>query len=153
MIVKPEQCGLVKVAVVVHPAPDAGIELPGQLVQADRGLSRKVPLANRLPDALHCRCTDRGQEARPYLPVAFPGASWPEFKLQKRKTYSGIVLPAKAVLAVHDAGFIQMHFQFALLQPLLDASQRLLRLSFASAMRNGIISVTGKWIIRVFPLH
>src|ERR1700722_7864865 len=144
MIVKPEQCGLVKVAVVVHPAPDAGIELPGQLVQADRGLSRKFPLANRLSDALHCRCTDRGQEARPYLPVAFPGASWAEFKPQKRKTNSGKVLPAKAVLAVHDAGFLRMHFQFAFLQPLFDASKQLLRLSFAAAMRYGIIGVTGK---------
>src|SRR5271170_4965647 len=106
MIVKPVQCGLVKVAVVVHPAPDVSIDSPGQLVQADRGLSREVPLANRLPDALHCRCTDRRQEASPYLPVAFPGASWSEFEPQKRKGDSGIVLPAEAVLAVHDAGFI-----------------------------------------------
>jgi len=46
-----------------------------------------------------------------------------------------------------------MHLQFAFLQPLPDGNQQLLGLSFASAMRHGIIGVTGKWIIRVFPVH
>src|ERR1700723_282531 len=109
--------------VVVHPAPDAGVVSPCQLVQADGGLSREMPLANHLPDPLLCRCTDRRQETRPALPVAFRGASWPELVPQERKADPGIFLPAVAVFAVDDAGFVRMHLQFAFLQPLVDGLQ------------------------------
>src|SRR5882757_1093993 len=139
--------------VVVHPASDLGVVSLRQLVQADGGLSREVPLADRLSDPLHGRCTDRRQKARPYLTVAVLGTSRPKFIPQKRKARLGILFPAVTVLAIDDAGLLRMQFQFAVLQPLLNGRQQLLCLSLASAMRHRVIRVTGERIGGMLPLH
>src|SRR5438045_6669472 len=112
-----------------------------------------MPLADALIHPLHRRCTHRGQETRPTFPLAALGAPRPEREPQERKLYPGVAPAPIAVLAIHHARFLWVHFQLALLQPIRNRDEKSLRLSSASAVGDRIVGVADKWTLRMLPLH
>src|SRR5580700_5522249 len=146
------QLGAVEGPVIVDPALDLGIDLPGQAEQVRATAAVEVPV----PDLLAFRFLRRGADSRG---KASEIASWPLGQAAPEGVAEEIeagvleVSPAVRVLAVHDLRLPGVQLQAQGPEPRGDGGPQLAGLVLAVAVRNNVIRIALKRAAREFPAH
>src|ERR1700748_397238 len=144
----------VEPAVVVHPAPHRRVECSSQIFQALVVPGRShPPVTDGLPDRFGGLGADRWQEAHEVLPPAILRPSRLEGVAEEVKRDMLAISSSIVVLAVNDPGLHRVKLQTALLEPITDRFEHLLRVPLAPAMDDGVVCIALELDRRKGPSH
>src|ERR687891_367642 len=149
-----EKLRSVEPTVVVRPAPHRRVEGSSQIFQL-LVIPRRShpPFANGLPDRLGGLGADRRQETHKVVPPPVLRPSRLEGVAEEVERDMLAVSSSIIVLAVDDPGLRRMKLQTALLEPITDRFEHLLRVPLAPAVDDCIVSIALKLDRRKSPPH